>query len=85
LGSRVILGEMLSQDACELDSVEDPCEQRQGTDFIGAEFEAIGPGTGAWNNIRFGAALRGGSGLKKGLGLRHGKIPPGWPEGNRRT
>ena len=55
-GSGIILGEMLLEDAFELDSLEDSREQRQGTDVVGSQFEAIGLGARAWDDIAVGAA-----------------------------
>ena len=48
---------MVLEDTFELDSLPKiRLSKRQGTDVIGAEFEAIGLGTGAWNDILVGAA-----------------------------
>jgi len=47
---------MLLKDAFELDSLDDSREQREGTDVVGAELEAIGLGALSWDSIPFGAA-----------------------------
>jgi hypothetical protein len=47
---------MLLEDALELDALEDPVEQREGPDVVGAEFQPIGLGGRPRDNIPAGTA-----------------------------
>jgi hypothetical protein len=79
-GAGVILGEMLVEDAFELDALKDPLEQWQGADVVGAQLESLGLGVFAGDGMAFGAASCRGGSLGQGLGFGHGKAPQGWPE-----
>jgi hypothetical protein len=47
---------MFAEDALQLHPLDDSVKQWQGTDVIGAEFEAVGLGVFAWDDFPFGAA-----------------------------
>jgi hypothetical protein len=47
---------MLLENAWKLDPLEDSAEQREGTDIVGSQLEAIGLGTGARDDLLLGAA-----------------------------
>jgi hypothetical protein len=55
-GTGVVLGEMFAEDAPQLHSLDNVLEQREGADVIGAEFEAIGLGVFARDDLPFGGA-----------------------------
>jgi hypothetical protein len=47
---------MFAEDALQLHPLDDSLEQRQGTDVIGTEFEAVGLSVFAREDFSFGAA-----------------------------
>ena len=47
---------MFAEDALQLHPLDDSVEQWQGADVIGAEFEAVGLGVFARDDLPFGAA-----------------------------
>ena len=54
-GPRVVPGEMFTEDAPQLHSLDGAVEQWQGADVIGAEFEAVGLSVLARDDLPFGA------------------------------
>ena len=78
-GTRVVPGEMFAEDALQLHPLDDSVEQWQGTDVIGAEFEAVGLGVFAWDDFSFGAAWCGRRAIGDGLLFGHCGSPQGWP------
>jgi hypothetical protein len=81
LGSGVILGEMLLEEAVKLDALEDPSDQREGPDLVGAELKAVGLSELARGHVAVGAAWGGGGGVGEEIGMGHGKSPQGCWEG----
>jgi hypothetical protein len=55
-GPRVVPGEMFAEDGSQLHPLDDAVEQWQGPDVIGAEFQAVGLGVFAWDDLPIGAA-----------------------------
>ena len=47
---------MFAEDALQLHPLDDSVEQWQGPDVIGAEFQAVGLGVFAWDDLPIGAA-----------------------------
>ena len=78
-GTRVVPGEMFAEDAPQLHPLDDSLEQRQGTDVIGAELEAVGLGVFARDDFAFGAAWCGSRAIGEGLRFGHCESPRGGP------
>ena len=70
---------MFAEDAPQLHPLDDSVEQWQGTDVIGAEFEAVGLGVFARDDLPFGAAWCGRRAIGR-LRFGHCGSPRGWPE-----
>ena len=71
---------MFAEDALQLHPLDDSVEQGQGTDLIGAEFQAVGLGTFAWDDLPFGTARSGRRAIGDGFLLGHCGSPRGGPE-----
>ena len=70
---------MFAEDALQLHPLADSIEQWQGTDVIGAEFQAVGLGVFAWEDFPFGSAWCGRGAIGGGLRFGHCESPQGWP------
>ena len=70
---------MFAEDALQLHPLDDSLEQRQGTDVIGTEFEAVGLSVFAWEDFAFGAAWCGRRAIGDGFLFGHRGSPQGGP------
>ena len=76
---------MFAEDAPQLHPLDDSLEQRQGTDVIGAEFEAVGLGVFARDDFAvWGGVVREPSDRGR-ASVRALRITPRRAGGNRRT
>jgi len=73
---------MFGEDALQVHPLDDSLEQREGTDVIGTELEAVGLSVFAWEDFPFGAAWRGRRAIGEGLLFGHCGSPT---DGQRRS